>query len=231
MEPAVAPMDRYRTIEDLPRELPLFPLRGAILLPRSELPLNVFEPRYLAMVEDTMSGGRMIGIIQPADTQAPGESPAGKAVGLKRIGCAGRITGYQELNDGRLRIALAGIARFVVADEIGTAKPYRIAAADFSAFAADLAPDQSVEAIDREHLMKVLKAYLSVRQLGADWNAINRAPLEPLVNSLAAMSPFGPEEKQALLEAIDARARAEVLIALAEMTIASGGAGEGGTLQ
>lgn len=227
----MAPTDRYRTIEDLPRQVPLFPLRGAILLPRADLPLNVFEPRYLSMVEDAMSGGRVIGIIQPADSQAPGESPAGKAVGLKRIGCAGRITAYQELHDGRLRIALSGIARFAVTDEITTTKPYRVAAVDFAIFASDLGPDQSVEAIDREHLLKVLKAYLSVRQLGADWNAITRAPLEPLVNGLAAMSPFGPEEKQALLEAIDARTRADVLIALAEMTIASGGASEGGTLQ
>lgn len=227
----MAPTDRYRTIGDLPGHLPLFPLRGAILLPRSELPLNVFEPRYLAMVEDAMSGGRMIGIIQPSESHAAGESPAGKAVGLKRIGCAGRITAYQEMQDGRLRIGLTGIARFAVAEEIETAKPYRIAAIDAAPFAADLAPDGSVEAIDREQLLRVLKAYLAVRQLEADWNAINRAPLEPLVNSLAAMSPFGPEEKQALLEAADTATRADVLMALAKMTIASGGASEGGTLQ
>ncbi len=227
----MAPTDRYRTIGDLPARLPLFPLRGAILLPRSELPLNVFEPRYLSMVEDAMSSGRMIGIIQPGESHAPGESPAGKAVDLKRIGCAGRIVAYQEMQDGRLRIALAGVARFAVADEIETPKPYRIAAVDFAPFAADLAPDESVASIDRDRLLKVLKAYLAVRQLEADWNAITRAPLEPLVNSLAAMSPFGPEEKQALLEAADACTRAGVLMALAEMTIASGGVSEGGTLQ
>ncbi len=228
----MAPTDRYRVPGDLPARIPLFPLRGAILLPRSELPLNVFEPRYLAMIEDAMSGNRIVGIIQPDQTQGAGEeSPEGKALALKRIGCAGRITAYQELQDGRLRIALAGVARFVVGREPSTDKPYRLADVDYAPYSADLAEDGSVESIDRARLLKVLKAYLAMRQLEADWNAVTRAPLEPLVNSLSAMSPFGAEEKQALLEAADTQKRADVLIALAEMAIASGGASGGGTLQ
>lgn len=224
--------DRYRTPADLPAIIPVFPLRGAILLPRSELPLNVFEPRYLEMIEDAMVTHRIIGIIQPAESHAPGESPAGKAVPLKRIGCAGRITAWQELPDGRLRIAISGIARFDTQAEPSTPKHYRVVAADFAKFDCDFAPDTSADGLDRSELMRVLKAYLAVRKLDADWNAIARAPLEPLINGLASMSPFGPEEKQALLEARTLRERASVLIALAEMAIAAGDAtGGGGTLQ
>jgi Lon protease-like protein len=209
----------------------MFPLRGVILLPRAELPLNVFEPRYLAMIDDAMSGNRVIGVVQPEQTAAPIESPAGKIVRLKQIGSCGRITGYQELSDGRLQIVLTGVARFVLGAETETDLPYRLASVDYRPYAADLAADDSVETVDRETLMGVLKAFLAVRRLGADWDAISRAPLEPLVNGLSAMSPFGPEEKQALLEAKDLKARADVLMALAEMAIASGGTGGGSTLQ
>jgi hypothetical protein len=228
----VAPIDRYRTLGDLPSRIPVFPLRGAILLPRSELPLNVFEPRYLAMVEDALVGHRILGIIQPGETGMGVESPTGKDVALKRVGCAGRITAFQELPDGRLRMALTGIARFAILREEATDKPYRTVVPDFAAFAADLQEDASVARVDRAELTRVLKAYLAMRNLDADWTAIARAPLEPLVNGLAAMSPFGPEEKQALLEAATLEHRARVLIALAEMAIAAGdAAGGGGTMQ
>jgi hypothetical protein len=228
----VAPIDRYRTLGDLPSRIPVFPLRGAILLPRSELPLNVFEPRYLAMVEDALVGHRILGIIQPGETGMGVESPTGKDVALKRVGCAGRITAFQELPDGRLRMALTGIARFAILREEATDKPYRTVVPDFAAFAADLQEDASVARVDRAELTRVLKAYLAMRSLDADWTAIARAPLEPLVNGLAAMSPFGPEEKQALLEAATLEHRARVLIALAEMAIAAGdAAGGGGTMQ
>lgn len=222
--------DRYRTAADLPDVIPLFPLRGVILLPRFELPLNVFEPRYLAMVEDAMSGGRMLGVIQPDQAAEAVESPAGKAVGLKRIGGAGRITTYQELPDGRLRIVLTGVARFGIVRELATDKPYRVVEPDYGPYGTDLAPDGSAGAVDRAALLGVLRSYLDVRRLQADWSAIERAPLEPLINSLSAMSPFGPEEKQALLEAGDLKARAEVLTTLAEMTIAAGGQSGGGAL-
>lgn len=227
----MATTDRYRTLADMPARIPVFPLRGAILLPRSEVPFNIFEPRYLAMIDDAMSASRIIGMIQPEQTAGPAESPAGKAVALKRIGCAGRITTYQELPDGRMRIVLTGVSRFTLVREPPTETPYRLADVSYQKHAADFDADASVDSIDRAHLLRVLKSYLAVRQLEADWNAVNRAPLEPLVNGLSTMSPFGPEEKQALLEATDAKHRAEVLIALAEMVIAAGGATGGGTLQ
>lgn len=223
--------DRYRTPSDMPPRIAVFPLRGAILLPRSELPLNIFEPRYLAMIDDALSGHRIIGMVQPEQTMGPAESPEGKAVALKRIGCAGRITAYQELSDGRLGVALTGVSRFTMVREPPTETPYRLADVSYDKHAADFGADDSVDGIDRARLLRVLKSYLTVRQLEADWNAINRAPLEPLINGLSTMSPFGPEEKQALLEARDTQHRAEVLITLAEMAIAAGGATGGGTLQ
>ncbi len=224
--------DSYRTPGDLPARIPLFPLSGAILLPRSDLPLNVFEPRYLAMIDAALKGDRMIGVIQPGDNVEAMESPQGKAVPLKRIGCAGRLTAFQELPDGRLRIALTGIARFSVLAEISSDAPFRIVETDFSEFSGDLDEDESVERIDRQELMRVLKSYLAIRRLEVDWSAVTRAPLEPLVNGLASMSPFRPEEKQALLEARTLKDRADVLMALAEMAIAAGDAsGGGGTLQ
>lgn len=229
----MAPIDRYRTPADLPDVLPVFPLRGVILLPRSELPLNIYEPRYLAMVDDAMSGARLIGMVQPGETTEAIESPAGRDVGLKRVGCAGRITGYQELPDGRLRIVLTGISRYAIMHEEHTDQPYRLVRPDFGAFSSDLAPDTTGDSIDRAEVMRVLKAYLSARRLDADWNAVARAPLEPLINGLATQSPFGPEEKQALLEAGTLKDRTTVLIALAEMAIAGGQTGGvgGGRLQ
>ena len=228
----MAPTSRYRSIADLPGEIPVFPLRGVILLPRAELPLNIFEPRYLAMIEDAIAGRRIVGIIQPEHTGEPAESPAGR-MALKRIGCAGRITAFQELADGRLGITLSGICRFTIQAEPPTDKPYRLADVSYARFEADLSPDTSSEAIDREKLMRVLKLYLDSRQLKADWNAVSRAPLEPLVNSLSAMSPFGPEEKQALLEAADLEQRTTVLVTLAQMAIAAGSSSSssGTTLQ
>jgi uncharacterized protein len=222
---------RYREPSDLPKHIPVFPLSGAILLPRSELPLNVFEPRYLEMINDSLSGERLIGIIQPDVATELRESPEGKTIPLKPVGCVGRITTFQELPDGRLRIVLTGIARFALGDEKRFAGPYRIVAADYDAFAADFAEDDSAEQVDREQLLRVLKAYLTARQLEADWAMIARAPLEPLINGLSTMSPFGPAEKQALLEAKTIKDRADVLITLAEMAVASSHRPGGGTLQ
>jgi uncharacterized protein len=227
----VAEIERYRLPGDMPETLPLFPLRGAILLPRSELPLNIFEPRYLEMINDALRSTRLVGIIQPDNISQGVESPAGKVAGLKRIGCAGRITRFQEMADGRIEIGLTGVARFVVTEELSTTRPYRIAAAEFSSYAVDFAEDESVNRLDREHLLGVLKAFLTARKLDADWNMIAKAPLERLVNGLSIMSPFNPEEKQALLEASDIKHRADVLIALAEMAIASSHDTGGGRLQ
>ena len=228
----MAPIDRYRRPADLPPRIPLFPLRGAILLPRATLPLNIFEPRYLAMLEDAISGPRVIGIIQPApdDFDEKTESPLGKSGKLKRVGCAGRVTAYQELDDGRLVITLTGVARYEIIDEAVTAKPYRVASVSYDRFAQDFNSGLGEERVDRENLLRVLKSYLEQNNLKTDWNAIQRAPSEFLINALCVMSPYGPEEKQALLEAADLKARADVLVALAEMELASSG-NPGSTLQ
>lgn len=228
-------IDRYRRPSDLPPRLPLFPLRGAILLPRATLPLNIFEPRYLAMIDDAMSGARLVGIIQPASAEtadADSESPQGKSFDLRRVGCAGRVTSYQEQDDGRVLITLTGVARFEIIDEAATAKPYRTASVTYDRFASDFTEGLGEEQVDRANLLRVLRAYLDTNRLKADWNAILRSPSELLVNALSVMSPYGGEEKQALLEAPDLKSRADVLVALAEMELAANGGGTGGgTLQ
>ncbi len=209
----------------------MFPLRGAILLPRATLPLNIFEPRFLEMIDDVMSGGRVIGILQPLvagdDDQ---ESPLDKTAGLRSVGCAGRVTSYQELDDGRLIITLTGIIRFESIGETETDKPYRIMSASYDRFANDLTEGLGEELVDRQNLLRVLKTYLEVNRLKTDWASIQRASNEFLINALSVMCPYGPEEKQALLEARDLRSRAEVLVALAEIDLASNGS-SGTTLQ
>lgn len=222
--------DLYRRPSDLPQQIPVFPLRGAILLPRANLPLNVFEPRYLAMVEAAMSGDRIIGILQPDGGAQDEESPSGKSCGLRSVGCAGRITAYQEMDDGRYIITLTGIARFDVEGEVRSEAPFRIIKVNYTRYANDFEAGYGEIDVDRENLLRVLRSYLDANNLKADWNAILRASNEVLINALSVMSPYGPEEKQALLEAADLRTRADVLIALAEMELASGGA-TGGTLQ
>jgi Lon protease-like protein len=221
--------DQYRRPADLPSRLPLFPLRGAILLPGSTLPLNIFEPRYLEMIEDVMSGARMLGIVQPAGSDDE-ESPLGKDVPLRRVGGAGRVTSYQELDDGRIAIAVTGIARFEIVGEAESGRAYRMATVSYDRFAGDLTRGLGEEQVDRPRLLGALRTYLEENNLRTDWSVINRAPSEFLVNTLCVMCPYGPEEKQALLEASDLKTRAEVLVALAEMESATRG-GSGGTLQ
>jgi Lon protease-like protein len=223
--------ERYRRPVDLPARIPIFPLRGAILLPRATLPLNVFEPRYLEMVDDVVSGERIIGVLQPLGTpDDQSESPLGKTYELRNVGCAGRVTAYQELDDGRVVITLTGISRFECIGEAETDSPYRIMSVSYDRFARDLAEGLGEEQVDRPNLLRVLKNYLEANRLKTDWSAIQRAPNEALINALCVMSPYGPEEKQALLEAADLKTRAEVLIALAEIELASSG-GTGSTLQ
>ncbi|SDO36120.1 hypothetical protein SAMN04488061_0991 [Filomicrobium insigne] len=222
--------DLYRRPADLPPQIPVFPLRGAILLPRATLPLNVFEPRYLAMVEAAMSGNRVIGIIQPDGGVQEEESPSDKSCDLRAVGCVGRITTYQELDDGRYVITLTGVARFDVENEVHSDTPYRIMQVNYNRYADDFQAGLGEEEVDRENLLRVLRSYLDANSLKADWSAILRASNEVLINALSVMSPYGPEEKQALLEAADLKSRADVLVALAEMELASGGA-DGGTLQ
>jgi Lon protease-like protein len=225
----VALADRYTRPADLPTRIPVFPLRGALLLPRATLPLNVFEPRYLAMIDDVMSGARVVGIVQPSGCEGA-ESPDGKSAGLRRVGCAGRVTTYQELDDGRLTITVTGIARYEIVEEMPATTPYRMVHVSYDRFASDLTRGLDEDGVDRPKLLRALKGYLERNRLLADWSVIERASSEVLINALSIMSPYGPEEKQALLEAPDLRARAEVLVALAEMELAAHG-GSGGTLQ
>lgn len=227
----MSPTDRYRRPADLPPRIPVFPLRGAILLPRATLPLNVFEPRYLEMLDDVMAGDRLIGIIQPAlsDDADDEESPHGP-VELRNVGCVGRVTTYQELDHSRRSITLTGVMRYDVLDEAVTDLPYRVMSVGYDRFANDLNEGLGEEMVDRANLLRVLRSYLDANKLEADWAAIQRASSEFLINALCVMCPYGPEEKQALLEAADLKCRAEVLVALAEMELASSGS-SGTTLQ
>ena len=220
---------RYKGPADLPQRLPVFPLSLAILLPRATLPLNIFEQRYLQMVEDAMSTSRVLGIVQPESGDE--ESPVARTAPLRRIGCTGRITSYEELDDGRFLISLTGIARFELTDEVMLAKPYRVCTVSYERFLSDFVAGAGEDEVDRPGLLTSLKAYLEARNLQADWSAIGKTSTETLVNSLAIASPFGGEEKQALLEAADLKTRAEILVALAEMEIAAGTRDSGTTLQ
>lgn len=227
----MSPTDRYRRPADLPPRIPVFPLRGAILLPRATLPLNVFEPRYLEMLDAVMSGDRLIGIIQPATGDGGEEEESPRApVGLRSVGCVGRVTSYQEVDHARRMITLTGVMRYDVLDEARTSLPYRVMSVSYDRFAADLNEGLGEEQVDRTNLLRVLRSYLDANKLEADWAAIQRASSEFLINALCVMCPYGPEEKQALLEAADLKCRADVLVALAEMELASSGS-SGTTLQ
>lgn len=206
----------YLNIEELPRTIAVFPLTGALLLPQTRLPLNIFEPRYLAMVDAAMAGSRLIGMIQP---RIAGDDMAVKPA-LCSVGCVGRIVEYAETEDGRYVITLLGVARFNVAKEIEGETPYREVAADYAPYAVDLGSDHPVS-IGRKRLIEVLKPYLEDRDMETDWHAIDEAPVDALINALSMMCPFDPAEKQALLEAPGVDERAETLIALLKMANAS----------
>jgi len=190
----------------LPETIPVFPLGGALLLPRAELPLNIFEPRYLAMVRDAMADHRLIGMIQPKDDAEP---PA-----LYAVGGLGRITSFAETGDGRFLITLAGLTRFRIGRELKVATPYRQVAADYGAYAADWRDAEPLPAAARADLENSLRAYLDTQGLSADWDAVAGADDEALVNTLTAVCPFDVAEKQALLEAASLRERAGVLSTL-----------------
>ncbi len=219
----------YAGLDDLPQVVPLFVLPGAILLPRSHMPLNVFEPRYTAMVDSALRTDRMIGIVQPQfDTSD--EELAGRPQ-LCSVGCMGRITGFQESGDGRYLITLSGVSRFTIRGELEERSPFRRGHVDASSFSSDLKVGVGEDDVDRDQLLFTLKEYLSVNDLEADWESINSASTEVLVNALCMMSPYGPKEKQALLETKSLKVRADMLVALAEVELARGNGGAGGTLQ
>lgn len=194
-----------------PAEFPIFPLPGAMLLPGGRLPLNIFEPRYLAMVDDALGGGRVIGMIQP-DPIRPA-APTGPA--LYRVGCLGRITSFSETDDNRYLITLTGLSRFAVSTELEMLQGYRRVRADLARFARDLEPDE--DGVERAVLLKALRAYFAAQGFDANWDAINDMPDGTLVATLAMVCPFEPPEKQALLEAPSTADRAQALLALLEM--------------
>ena len=206
----------YHAFSDLPHSLPLFPLTGVVLLPRGQLPLNVFEPRYLEMVDYALQGDRLIGMIQPTENEETVLKPR-----LSQVGCAGKLVGFRETEDNRYLITLQGLCRFRLTGELEATTAWRAGTCDFAPFAGDLAqaPDEEVP---RERLLEALKTYLTSRDMQADWNSVLTAPAEALVNALAMMCPFAPAEKQALLEAQTFQDRASTLVALLEMGGGSG---------
>lgn len=197
---------------DLPDIIPLFPVPGALLLPRARLPLHLFEPRYLAMLDDAMkTDGRLIGMIQPN-----GESR------LHSIGCAGRITSMSETEDGRYMITLSGLSRFRLREEVDGFAPYRRARVDWSGFESDLGPEETDPGLDRDGLMALLERFFEDRGLSTDWGSMEEADPELLINSLSMLCPFEPEERQALLESPDLVARRETLVMLIEYELHGG---------
>jgi Lon protease-like protein len=203
----------YVKAADLPQVIPVFPLDGVLLLPRGQLPLNIFEPRYLNMVDDAMAGDRVIGMIQTSGGQKARPH-------LAPIGCAGRITSFAETSDGRYLITLTGAARFQVVNELPAQSPYRQVRADFTCYEADLKATVEDAAFDRQRFLAALRAYLTHHSLDVDWETAQAAPEEALINSLSMALPFDASEKQALLEAADLSARRETLTALLEIDAA-----------
>ena len=208
----------YRGPGELPEVIPVFPLPGALLLPRGQMPLNIFEPRYLAMVDDCFRDGhRLIGMIQPDVAHSPKNSDKPK---LFRVGCVGRITQLAESGDGRYILELTGVSRFRVVEELEVLTAYRQCKVDFFTFVDDFTARMGEDEVDREALLTVLADFLKANNLKVDWEGVESAPNEALVNALAMMSPYGPAEKQAMLEAPDLKTRAEILIAVTEMDLA-----------
>jgi Lon protease-like protein len=210
-------MRGYHNAGDLPGMLPLFPLSGVLLLPRGALPLNVFEPRYLEMVDRALATDRLIGMIQPAESEEEVLRPR-----LTDVGCAGRIVSFQETEDNRYLITLSGICRFRLRGETDSGASWRAGLCDFAPFAGDLVTDAHDD-IPRERLLQALKTYLTSRDMKADWNSVMTAPAEALINALAMMCPFDPAEKQALLEAPSLAERVSTLVALLEISVGEAG--------
>ncbi len=206
----------YKDYSDLPVSIPVFPLPRALLLPRTELPLQIFETRYVDMIDDALKGERIIGMIQPlraTDDDAPTRD-------LMPIGCAGRITSLMEAGDNRYHIALTGICRFAVISELERKSSYRCCSVTYEPFATDLKEGLGEADVDRGMLLRVFRDYLEANELQTDWREVENTKTEAMVNILSIMAPYGVAEKQALLEAPDLVTRAETLIALTERALA-----------
>lgn len=212
-------MGKKFSLADLPETVPIFPLPGALLLPRARLPLNIFEPRYLAMLDDALkTPHRLVGMIQPI------VMPEGKSSGrLHQIGCAGRVTAFEETEDGRYIITLGGVSRYRLVEELEGFTPYRRATVDWTSFERDLGRSEADEGFDRSGFLKVLARFFETAQLSSDWDSLKEADAELLINSLSILCPFDPEERQALLEAPTLANRRETLVTLMEFALRSGG--------
>ena len=204
----------------LPEIIPIFPLTGVLLLPRGRLPLNIFEPRYLAMTKDALGGERLIGMVQPSDPQDDNRGGGRKNPRVYPVGCAGRMTQFAESGDGRYLIQLTGVARFRIAEELSVTTPYRQCRVTYQPFVDDFTPRMGEDEVDRKALLRALTSFLKANNLKADWEGIENAPNEALVNALAMMSPYDAAEKQAMLEAPDLKTRAEILVAVTEIELA-----------
>ncbi len=201
----------------------VFPLPGALLLPRARLPLHLFEPRYLQMLDDCLkTPERLIGMVAPREIPA---SQAGSKTRLHAIGCAGRLTGFTETEDGRYMVTLTGISRFRILEEVEGFSPYRRAQVDWAPFARDLGGTEADEGLDRDDFMDLLMRFFEAMELSTDWSSLKEAEPELLINSLSMLCPFSPEDKQALLEAPSLKTRRETLVTLIEFAL-RGGAGE-----
>jgi Lon protease-like protein len=213
--------------EDLPRVIPIFPLTGVLLLPTGRLPLNIFEPRYLAMVRDTLADEqRIIGMLQPR-VPDPEDNRGAGGLGddepdLYRTGCAGRITSFTESEDGRYMLTLTGICRFEIAEQMTGKDGYRRVLADYRRFRDDLG-DEPVSEIDRDRLLAAVKEYFALQNIEASWDAVLATPNDKLITSLAMTCPFGPNERQALLEAQTLSSRADIVVTLLEMALMENG--------
>lgn len=219
----------YDEPDDLAPVVPVFPLPGALLFPRRLLPLDVFEPRYLAMVRDVLSGDRLIGVIQPR-VDRPGADLAGRPA-LERVGTVGRLTQFAETGDGHVVIALVGICRFRIVEEMAVTTPYRQVRIDAGPFADDFRADAGPGRIDREAVFATLRAFVEARNVEVDWAQLRDAGDEALVDGLAMLSPCGPKEKQALLETSDLSTRAALLVAVTERALADADPTHRGPLQ
>ena len=217
----------YEGPHDLPDAIPVFPLTGALLLPRGQMPLNIFEPRYVEMVDAALRGPRLIGMIQPEHDQEPGAT----VPSLYRVGCVGRLVQFAETGDGRYLISLAGISRFAIVEELSVPTPYRQCRISAVPFTTDFKPRLGEGEVDRKAVLAALLKFTEATGLKMDWDGVEKAPNEALVNALSMMAPFGSREKQALLEAADLKARAETLVAITEMELAKTDPGSQGTLQ
>ncbi|MGH6922182.1 MAG: LON peptidase substrate-binding domain-containing protein [Propylenella sp.] len=211
---------RYESAGDLPTRIPVFPLAGALLLPSGQMPLNIFEPRYIAMMDAAMAGDRLIGMIQPALNAAKDA----RKPPLCAVGCIGRIMQFAETGDGRYLITLSGVSRFRVVEEIIADTAYRQCVISLEGFSDLSEPRNGEDEVDRSALLRTFRDYLAANNLDADWESVNKASNAGLVTALSMMSPWGPPEKQALLECADHAERAKTLIAITEMALAEANA-------